>query len=63
MTVEEKVNIITEISKLVAKLGWGIAVPDQDSVDHLIVGKVKVIENLIQDIPQDYDILEKEDSH
>lgn len=57
---EENMNIINELSALLGKIGWAIAIPDQEAVDHLIVGKFEVVDEITASLITEYDILEKD---
>lgn len=57
---QSQLNIIEELGRIVETLGWAIAIPDKNTVDHLIIGKADRVKKVTDDLSQDYDILVKE---
>jgi hypothetical protein len=51
---------IVEASDLLAKVGWSIAIPEKDDVDHILVGKIEALEDLVFDLDEEYTVMSKE---
>jgi Mg2+/Co2+ transporter CorB len=58
--VTKRTNIIRELNRMLGHMGWHIAIPDKDTVDHLIIGKIEKVEKIINQISGKYDIMERE---
>ena len=56
----EHINLINELNRALGKIGWSIAIPDSELVDHLIIGKVEAVQNVVAELPAEYDIMVKE---
>jgi hypothetical protein len=51
---------IVEASDLLAKVGWSIAIPEKDDVDHILVGEIEALEDLVFDLDEEYTVMSKE---
>lgn len=60
---EEQINIVNELDKILTRMGWVIALPDSDKIDHIIIGKKKVVENIVSEVVGSYDIMEKKEKN
>jgi len=51
---------IVEASDLLARIGWSIAIPEKDDIDHLLVGEIEALEDIAVNLDEEYTIMSKE---
>jgi hypothetical protein len=56
------VRTIIEVSEILSRVGWSIAIPQTDEIDHLVVGEEERLVEIMHDSKIGYKILKK-DTH
>jgi hypothetical protein len=51
---------MVELGELMADIGWAVAIPDQNSIDHLVIGKPEKIKEIVKELQKKYDIMKKD---
>jgi hypothetical protein len=57
---DSQFDIIEELNKALNKVNWAIAIPDGESIDHLVIGRIEKIEQLVRDLPYEYEVMTRE---
>lgn len=57
MQKQDQAEWILELNKILKKIGWSIAIPDVEAVDHMIIGKEEKVVAVTEKLPQAYDVM------
>lgn len=59
---EHFAQTIIEASEILARIGWSIAIPQTNEVDHLVVGTKEALGNVLSTLPAEYEVMTKEEN-
>jgi hypothetical protein len=59
---EHFVRTIIEASEILSRIGWSVAIPQTEEIDHLMVGEKEKLVELAEVSEREYELMTKEDN-
>ena len=56
------VRTIIEASEILSRIGWSVAIPQTEEIDHLVVGEKEKLAEIVQASKIEYEMMTKDEN-